>query len=593
MKGAWDDDPAGSHEVEMASPPATLRRTLFPSGPAPPPVRPSMPGQHLSFGSADTSIHEGHFTPPALFPSPTFLDSSSPAPHLLGGGGDDQPSRPAPSASIRPSKRQSTLGISVSPPPEAVTMAEFLRGDGKPRRRLRKRSRVGERPLSSGLDVDSDDEMQGDGLDRQREPADAADRSGPSSSPRQIISRGMSSLQRTFSVSKGKAPDGGLPPGTRQPRSPPSPKAALRRISGFMESRNPVGPPPLTLQPSSSSSTLRRGSMPAVSAAPAPPSGLQRTPSQTYSVSGFHLPTRRGSGSTASTSSTKPTSPKIRPKAVVHPPLGVPSALMPPPPMPTSTASRPQPVHSQSAPRPSAASQHPRRPQFQDGAGGQSRSASSSADMRAHDGSIRPASRASNSSVVPRKGHRTSSSVNSIPLETPQLYDKPLPSVVGSPFDPAAPLPPLPALQTYELQRSVSTPAAGPNQARRNSLSDLRIPPRVASAQRALREKVGVVKEFAARVEGAHLLAACALATTGTDSLPPCAPCRSQAPADPTRRAAAHALAARASTARICSLEARRPRGATSLTTPAAVDPAQQLGRAAGARQRVVVVAAG
>jgi len=59
----------------------------------------------------------------------------------------------------------------------------------------------------------------------------------------------------------------------------------------------------------------------------------------------------------------------------------------------------------------------------------------------------------------------------------------------------------MPVAFESDLVRSSSTPSVR-GVTRRNSLSDLRIPSRVASAQKALREKVGVVREFALKVEG-------------------------------------------------------------------------------------------
>jgi len=102
---------------------------------------------------------------------------------------------------------------------------------------------------------------------------------------------------------------------------------------------------------------------------------------------------------------------------------------------------------------------------------------------------------ASRASKLQRRGHRTSSSVNSIPLQGLAHYDKPMPSLAA--------LPALPTSQaSAEPQRSASTPPTNGHLGRRNSLSDLRIPPRVASAQKALRERVGALKEFAGKVEG-------------------------------------------------------------------------------------------
>lgn len=478
MKGAWDttvDEDDSSPEVEMTSP-ATVRRAVFP--PETTRGRPSSRPDVSLVGLGPGFLSDHPFSSPQVLPSPSH-SASSPDPHFVT---DFPPHAPVMPNTASYGQDPSSLGLSVSPLP-----ADFLR-DGKPRRRLRKRSRVGETPLSGGQ---SDDDMDDDpphGI-QGSDPVDAVNLS---SSPKQFIAR----LSKRFSISKGKTPAlayGGLSEGGPSSSS----NVPAPRTSGFIDAGRPNGEGGLQ--------AFRRGSMPVRSPSPVPTVSLNRIPSQNQVTSGLHLPARRNSSSTSISASSNPTSPKFRPKGTASlPPAEVQerdpeTVLMPPPPMP-STSHRPQ---AAATPRSSVyGAQSARRPDFQG-----SHSSRSVTDPSSFIG--RPDSRTSDRSAPThrretpsRKGHRTSSSVNSIPLKTPPMQDQGLPRVVGSPFVTNDPLPMPGGIPTYELQRSVSTPSDKPLYGRRNSLSDLRIPPRVASAQKALREKVGVVKEFATRVEG-------------------------------------------------------------------------------------------
>ena len=471
---------AGDGDVEMtgASSDATLRRTPF----SPAPVVAGRPGllEPFPFRRPTTEAAAGSSVFAALVRPPSSSGSAS---------SSDQVAAPISSSSKRSSTRPievdwSSPSFSASPPAgSGLTISEFLRSDGKPRRRLKKRSRASNQLSSiegAGRLVDyTADGGQG------RSGQDDTDHPTLPKSPRQIIARGMSSLQRTFSLSKGRTPSAVYSP-AQQPRSPSSPQAALRRISGFLESRHSiVGPAPLNLE-----STTQDYFGPYVVSPPPLPPTLRRSPSQTYSNGGFHLPTRRGSSST--TSSSIATSPRVRPKTIAsHPSPSARTASMPPPPLPLVPASsRPPFEHSRSTPQTKASLQPTRRPHLLEDDQNQSKSASG---LMTETVESRPSSRASN---FQRKGHRTSSSVNSIPLQPPAHYDRPMPRLAGSPFLPTSSLP------SGEPQRSTSTPPTNGHLGRRNSLSDLRIPPRVANAQKALHERVGAVKEFAVKIQG-------------------------------------------------------------------------------------------
>lgn len=464
-------------KMTAASPGATLKRSPFASSSAPAARRGLI--EPLAFEHTGASR-------PAVRPvaaharPPTWTSSASSFGSVSG-----SPSRSSADPSLRPDEGDwSSLSASPTLPTGSGPMlSEVLRSDGQPRRRLKKRSRPITQSVANATDMNRAYDLSHG--QRESDDQDAPGHSSFSSSPRQIISRGMWSLSRTFSLGRGKTTPLVYSP-VRQPLSSTSLQATLRRFSGFLESRHLViGPAPLNLDP-----PTKGYFSPYVASPPPPLPALRHSPSQTYSNGGFLLPTRRGSSST--TSSSIVTSPRIRPKTIASHPVPPATVVnIPPPPFfLTSPVPRPPFPHSKSTPQSKVSLQLARRPDMLD----EDRTRlAPTFDTVVEATESRPASRASNPR---RKGHRTSSSVNSIPLQAAAYYSRPIPVPAGFTSHPTSSLP------SGEPQRSASTPPISGHFGRRNSLSDLRIPPRVASAQGALRERMTAVKEFAAKVEG-------------------------------------------------------------------------------------------
>ncbi|KAL7411815.1 hypothetical protein BDY24DRAFT_371185 [Mrakia frigida] len=414
-------------------------------------LRPPLPSPGTSYESERSFVHPSrHSYAPQPFPSPTGNEFSS-----------------SPTQTHR-SDSQSIAHLAGNTYSLQETYDDTPRS-GRTRRRLRKRSRVGEEPLGDGS---SEDDEGRDVACGGRDTADEGQKdSSMSSSPRQLIARGMSSIQKRLSyTSKPRLPSE-TPSPSRSPRKPektPSTEHTRpRRIS------IPLRYTPTNNQSDASPSTSN--ATPPLNGSPSGGSPYQRPAS---AVMGFHLPTRSNSGLS---------SPKIKPKPS--------SILMPPPPVP-SVASRSRPTSVRQV----TPLNHP--------------SSSSNTNLNASSSTSTTAPGPSfpsepfkldkpkgirRLSSLGRKSHRTASSVSSIPTKhSPTIAATPLPTLMASPR--TSEVSTMPVAFESDLVRSSSTPSVR-GVTRRNSLSDLRIPSRVASAQKALRERVGVVREFALKVE--------------------------------------------------------------------------------------------
>ena len=419
-------------------------------------LRPPLPSPGTSYDSERSFVHPSrHSYAPQPFPSPT---------------GDEFPSSPT---QTHRSDSQSIAHFAGNGYSLQESYEETPRS-GRTRRRLRKRSRVGEEPLGDGSSEDDDGrDTAGDGSGRETGDEGHHHKDTPmSSSPRQLIARGMSSIQkRLSSTSKPRLPSE-TPSPPRSPRklkkTPSTEHTRPRRISiplGYSPNNEPADASPLA-----------SNATPPLNGSPGGGSPFQRPSS---AVMGFHLPSRSNSGLA---------SPKIEPKPS--------SILMPPPPVP-SAASRSRPTSvRQVTPL--------NYPSSQSNA---NLDASSSTSTTAPGPSFpsepfkldKPKGLRRLSSLG-RKSHRATSSVSSIPSKhSPVIATTPLPTLMASPR--TSEVSTMPVAFESDLVRSSSTPSVR-GVTRRNSLSDLRIPSRVASAQKALRERVGVVKEFALKVEG-------------------------------------------------------------------------------------------
>jgi hypothetical protein len=381
-------------------------------------------------------------------------------------------SRPNPnrsSLSLAPGSFPSTDASSGGETSSATTTSKC----SSKRHRLRKKSKVAGAYQPGGSSEDEDE-----GGRTMRISTDISLASGPSS-PRQLIARGIGSIQKRLSSASRP----------RSFNSNPIATSSTVDLAALPSSFSPSLPLPSCSQPiqTASSKTFRPLSNYFSSSSSHLPSKPNLSPNafpnQRPEPINFHLPTRISNPSSLSTLKLKPKQPS-------------PTAHMPPPSLPSSHASRrPSPSHSTSFPVSEA---------------------SPTAPHTTNRSPIHPHENARITSLS--KKHRPSASVNSIPI--PNLHSSTIstdaaPRSTESPSPPdtlatMAHPPPLPASSSHahapDHSRSTSVPSVQGNVARRNSLNDLRIPSRVASAQKALREKVGVVREFAVRVEGKPFL---------------------------------------------------------------------------------------
>lgn len=473
-----DDDDMGGMDGILTP------QSKAPRAPSPPPQRPASrtptsrqqnDGEIISglppSTSYDSTLSEQAFVQPERH---SYYNAPHPFPSPSATATDFMPSSPT-QTYLSDAQRQSSVHTLEE------SYNDVTPKSARTRRRLRKRSRAGENPLGDGSS-DEDDEFDGTpGRRSERESPDEGRGVGGATSPRQFLARGMNSIQkRLSSTSRPRPPSETPPPPSQSPRklhkSPSIEQQRPRRISiPLRESVNPDN------SADDSTVTTTSNASPHLARSPSGGSPFQRAGS---AVMGFHLPSRSNSALS---------SPKVKPKVIVKQPSSV---LMPPPPIPDPTMrQRPRSVVQTSA-RQVTPVQHPNNPPMSD-VSQLSHGSPVPVDLKL----IKPTGLRRLSSLG-RKSHRATASVSSIPTNKtspPSRSNTPLPTLAASPLISESAT--MAAPYSTDIVRSTSSPSVhGPT--RRNSLSDLRIPSRVASAQKALRERVGVVREFALKVEG-------------------------------------------------------------------------------------------